>query len=327
MQSSWRRAGIRVGRCPTTSGALRFVRREGTVGVPVLALPGAAGRAEHVIFDGPSSCAGAWTTVALDWPGSGESTDAWPRWSTKGLAALVLEVLDAFGWPRVIIIGHSLGSMVAMHLVADPRVLGVVLLAPSPGLLPCLRAGIWPLPLYSVLVLTLCALSLCNPLAVQAASRSDLNRAWLLHGLEGRSLCAEGLAAAQEASRPRSDAPGGLVVWLQRRLGDLAALIAVLTHNWQMPLNLSPSAYLAVLWGSQDALIDARASRLAADLLEESGAEVHVQVSPESGHFLRWGAPGLVATVLRDVQSGIQPPKTLAQIPIPTDRVQIPILQ
>ena len=52
--------------------------------------------------------------VQVDWPGSGESTAATPRWSTRGLAALVREVLAARVPPgeRVTVLGHSLGAMV-----------------------------------------------------------------------------------------------------------------------------------------------------------------------------------------------------------------------
>lgn len=287
--------------CQTSAGALRFLYREGH-GVPILALPGAAGRAEHLLLNSGSPF------LALDWPGSGESTSAWPRCSTHGLAALVKEVIDTFACPQVVVLGHSLGAMVASHLALDPRVVGVVLLAPTPGLLPCLKAGIWPFPLLGILYLLVSALSLCNALAFREASMSDLNRAWLLHGPERGILDSEQWAAAERCSRPRAEAPSGALVWLQRRLGDIAALLAVLTY--QMPHVQGQTILL--LWGEQDMLIDSRASRLAADFLvagdgegsggtEISSTNVRTAVSAGSGHFLQWAAPELLTQLLQDM--------------------------
>eukprot|EP00931_Biecheleriopsis_adriatica_P008127 TRINITY_DN109357_c0_g1_i1.p1 TRINITY_DN109357_c0_g1~~TRINITY_DN109357_c0_g1_i1.p1 ORF type:complete len:314 (-),score=49.81 TRINITY_DN109357_c0_g1_i1:45-986(-) len=298
-----RSSSIKVGHCATSAGALRFLLREATPGsgqreVPLVALPGAAGRAEHVLFkdDGNSP-----TLLALDWPGSGESTDAWPRWSTQGLAELVQEVLDSFNWQRVIIVGHSLGAMVASHLlVLDKRVVGAVLLAPTPGLLPCVEAGIWPFPLWSVLALLVSAASLCNPLGLHAASQSDLNRAWLLHGLEQQTLHGAGLTAAKQGCCPRPGAPAGLGVWLRRRIGDVAALVAVLGHC--MP-KLRRSIPVALVWGEKDTLISADASCLSARLWsKQAGSHAVTAVSPDCGHFLQWGAPGLVMSALDHIQ-------------------------
>ncbi|CAK0826314.1 unnamed protein product, partial [Prorocentrum cordatum] len=118
--------------------------------------------------------------------------------------------------------------MVAMHLLRqDARVVGALLVSPTPGLPHCLRQGIWPFPVRGVLALIACALSLCDVTDLEACSRSDLNRAWLLRGLEQRTLTAEALRLAEESSRPGPAAAAGLGVWLRRRLGDFAALSAV----------------------------------------------------------------------------------------------------
>ncbi|CAK0826312.1 unnamed protein product, partial [Prorocentrum cordatum] len=117
--------------------------------------------------------------------------------------------------------------MVAMHLLRqDARVVGALLVSPTPGLPHCLRQGIWPFPVRGVLALIACALSLCDVTDLEACSRSDLNRAWLLRGLEQRTLTAEALRLAEESSRPGPAAAAGLGVWLRRRLGDFAALSA-----------------------------------------------------------------------------------------------------
>eukprot|EP00928_Gymnodinium_smaydae_P051234 TRINITY_DN34767_c0_g1_i1.p1 TRINITY_DN34767_c0_g1~~TRINITY_DN34767_c0_g1_i1.p1 ORF type:complete len:317 (+),score=48.18 TRINITY_DN34767_c0_g1_i1:110-1060(+) len=290
-------SAVRVGWCKTSAGDLRFLFREGR-GIPIVALPGAAGRAEHVLMECESPY------LALDWPGSGESTAALPRWSTSGLAALVAETFSCFGWSRVVVVGHSLGAMVASHLALDPRVLGVVLLAPMPGLLQCVRAGVWPFPVRSIFYLILSALSLCNFANVHEASRSDLNRAWLLHGLEGESMSSDQWHSAEEQCRPRADAPSGFLVWFQRRLGDVAALFAILTH-------LAPSLRgkkVWLSWGERDLLIDSRASQLAADSFckgergRNSAAQiVRTVVSAHGGHFLHWTSPELFAATFRDI--------------------------
>jgi len=67
----------------------------------------------------------------------------------------------------------------------------------------------------------------------------------------------------------------------------------------------------ALIWGKQDALVAASASRLAAKLLkekygepvEEPGGLISVAVSQDSGHFLRWGAPDLVSSALQEIQA------------------------
>lgn len=296
------------GRCSTSAGKLRFLLRAASAScrdeVPLLALPGAAGRAEHVLFEddgnGPA-------LLALDWPGSGESTCTWPRWSTQGLAKLVQEVLDNFGWLEVVLIGHSLGAMVVAELIAmEKRVVGAVLLAPMPGLAPCLRAGIWPFPLRGIAALLACAASLCNPFALHKASQSDLNHAWLFFGLEPRG---SSLHEARRVMQPSHTAPGGIRVWLQRRLGDVAALVAVLTHRMPKQSPVTNSATLVLVWGERDALITAPASRLAAQLWrnnKNAGSLPQTSVSTESGHFLRWGAPDLVKSAIKSVRRAQQ---------------------
>jgi len=274
----------------TSAGLLRCIlSKEGVSGLPRVALPGAAGRAEQLAHIG-----GDGSLLALDWPGSGESTDTTPRCSTFGLARLVIEILEQLEWPRIVVLGHSLGAMVAMHLAEHPRVAGVVLLAPSPGLLHCIHAGIWPHPLSTILLLIVCALTLCNPFAINETSKSDLNEAWILHGFERRTLHGKyHETAAQCFATKGSAGASGWAVWLRRRIGDISALLAVISHR--MPRQLSGLS-CALIWGDCDALINADASRLTETLLKTSGqAPRLVKILPGSGHFMHWDSPHAVA--------------------------------
>merc|ERR1711924_409354 len=192
----------------------------------------------------------------------GESTDANPRWSTRALAALAWEVVESMEWTTCIIVGHSLGAMVATHMADDLRADRAILIAPSAGLRPCLRSGFLAHSLRTIIVLIWCALLLCRLDA--AASQSDLNLSWLLHGLECRSMSHKELEMAVEAFTPRPEAPAGLRVWLRRRLGDVAALVSILRHK--IPDSRQWRCNATVLQGSGDNLVCFAAARLTASL-------------------------------------------------------------
>ena len=102
-----------------------------------------------------------------------------------------------------------------------------------------------PFPFLSILALIACAASLCNPFYLHELSRSDLNQAWLLHGRESVALEGETLVAAQACAQPSASAPCGFFIWVRRRVGDFAALAAVLSYMMPAPeaVSRSPQAY------------------------------------------------------------------------------------
>jgi len=250
---------------------------------PVCFLPGAAGRAEHGETVAAVATSFGRDCLTLDWPGSGESTDAHPCCSTAALSALVWEIVQFFDWPRVILVGHSLGAMVVTHMAEDDRAERAILVAATPGLHPCLRLGIIPFPLRSIVVLVFCALTLCRLSA--AASQSDLNLAWLKHGLEHHTMPKTELKKAVNAFSPKPSCPSGVKVWCRRRLGDVAALIAILRHAMPSCAVSSRSRCPAVIiHGDKDRLIIPEAGRLAAALWPTSNYE---EINC-GGHFLHW---------------------------------------
>jgi pimeloyl-ACP methyl ester carboxylesterase len=72
--------------------------------------------------------------VAWDMPGYGDSAGIVP-YDMAGLADAALRLLDAIDASRVVVLGHSMGAMVAQELVArhPARVSGLVLSATSPA--------------------------------------------------------------------------------------------------------------------------------------------------------------------------------------------------
>jgi 3-oxoadipate enol-lactonase len=72
--------------------------------------------------------------VAVDFPGYGGSPAIEP-FDLPGLAASVLRLLDAIGTERAVLVGHSMGGMVAqeLHARAAQRVQALVLVATSPA--------------------------------------------------------------------------------------------------------------------------------------------------------------------------------------------------
>jgi len=270
---------------------------------PVCFLPGAAGRAEHgARLVAAVAVARGGEAVALDWPCSGDSTGASPCWSTEALAVTAWEVIAALGWSRVVLVGHSLGAMVATRMAEDPRAERALLLSLMPGPMVCLTAGFCPFPPRSVVALVRCALTLCRPSA--AASQGDMNLAWLEHGLERKTLHGERLESAVAAFTPRAAAPAGALVWLRRRLGDVAAVVSILRHGMkgtrdhavqkQGQLHGGRRCRATVVHGGEDQLIVPAAGRLAAALWP---TEEYYEW-PRSGHFVHLDSPDLLPSLL-----------------------------
>jgi 3-oxoadipate enol-lactonase len=97
----------------------------------VLFLHGIGGNRDSFIDDLPR-LAKSWRTLAWDMPGYGASPPILPL-SFKALAQAVIAVLDAEGAEKAVLVGHSLGGMIAQETAArfPQRVSGLVLFATS----------------------------------------------------------------------------------------------------------------------------------------------------------------------------------------------------
>ena len=93
--------------------------RYGTAPPWVLALHG-WGRDHHDFDD----VLAGFDAVALDLPGHGVAPEPPEPWSTQQYAEWVAPVLDDLGEGPWVVLGHSFGARVAVHLVAGTRVAG-----------------------------------------------------------------------------------------------------------------------------------------------------------------------------------------------------------
>lgn len=92
------------------------------------------GSTRHAFEDQLAHFAEDWRAVAWDMPGYGESPPL-ERMTFPGLAGALVRLLDHLGLDRAVIVGHSMGGMVAQELVArhGERVRALVLCATSPA--------------------------------------------------------------------------------------------------------------------------------------------------------------------------------------------------
>ncbi len=106
-------------------------------GAPVVFVHGLPGRARDFrwLF---APMAGQVRLLAVDLPGFGQTPVATgPDASPEGRAAFVLELVDALGLERPVLVGHSMGGVVAVAAIAQrPARFSALGLISSPGLRP-----------------------------------------------------------------------------------------------------------------------------------------------------------------------------------------------
>ena len=111
------------------------VRMDSTgTGVPLVFLHGIGGRASGWAPIQQACAAAGYTSLAWDMPGYGDSPSIAP-YDFDGLADALAALMDAQGLHTAVLVGHSLGGMVALQMWAKhpQRVAGLVLAASSPA--------------------------------------------------------------------------------------------------------------------------------------------------------------------------------------------------
>ena len=118
----------------TTPSCVRVPAQVSGPGVPLVFLHGIGGRASGWAPIQQACAQAGHTSLAWDMPGYGDSPSIDP-YDFDGLADALAALMDTQGLPKAVLVGHSLGGMVALQMWARhaARVAGLVLAASSPA--------------------------------------------------------------------------------------------------------------------------------------------------------------------------------------------------
>lgn len=118
----------------TTPVGVRLPAQGAKQGVPLVFLHGIGGRASGWAPVQQTCAQAGHASLAWDMPGYGNSPPIAPC-DFNGLADALATLMDAQGLPQAVLVGHSLGGMVALQMWArhPQRVAGLVLAASSPA--------------------------------------------------------------------------------------------------------------------------------------------------------------------------------------------------
>lgn len=113
---------------------LRWQPAQDRGGAPVLLLHGVGGGRQAWESTGPMLAAAGFLAVAVDFPGYGLSASIQP-YDLAGMAAAVVRLVDHLGRGPAVLVGHSMGGMVAQEVAASApaMVAGLVLASTSPA--------------------------------------------------------------------------------------------------------------------------------------------------------------------------------------------------
>ena len=250
----------------TAAGRIRYTA-QGEGAETVLLIHGFGGDLDNWLFNLDALAAEA-TVVALDLPGHGPAPTPIPDPSVPGLAAAVLDFMDAAGVESAHLVGHSLGGAVALAIAARaaPERVHSLALVCSAGLGPDIDRGY-------------------IDGFVSSASRRQLKpvleRLFADPGLVNRSLVdgvlrykrldgvTETLAALAEGVFP-----GGAQGWVEP--GAVAGL----------------AVPVLVVWGAEDRIVPAAHAEAAA------GAGAAVEIVEGAGHMVQMEAAPRVNSLI-----------------------------
>ncbi len=114
----------------------------GAGGSPLLAVHGFTGAKEDFATQAGRLAERGWQVVMPDLRGHGSSPSPASGYDLATMAADLREVVDRLGWDRFVVLGHSMGGMVAQHLALDvpDRVSALVLVGTTDGPVPISRS-------------------------------------------------------------------------------------------------------------------------------------------------------------------------------------------
>lgn len=280
-------AGARAERVRTPRGEVRVLRSTSTPSEPeapplLLVHGGGTDNAGISWFHAFETVGPQRRVLALDLPGFGETTVA-AVGGGAAMADVVVEVADALGLTRVVVVGVSMGGEVAMELaLRDPgRVAGLVLIAPG-GLVPLFRNH--PTQLAAWLAAQLPDVVLL-PLA-RAANRfvEQALRAMVVDVAALPTAVADEFV--REARRP--GAAMGYARYNQASLGPLRM------RNDLTPRVDAIDVPVLFFHGAQDPLVPLAGSARAADLMPDA----ELVVAAGAGHWAQLEAPELFVAAL-----------------------------
>ena len=258
--------GVAYRYAETAAGRLRYTA-QGEGAETVLLIHGFGGDLDNWLFNLDALATEA-TVVALDLPGHGPAPTPIPDPSVPGLAAAVLDFMDAAGVEAAHLVGHSLGGAVALALAADAapgRVRSLALVCPA-GLGPDIDRGY-------------------IDGFVSSGSRRQLKpvleRLFADPGLVNRSLVDgvlryKRLDGVTESLAALADGvfPGGVQAWAPP--GAVAGL----------------AVPVLVVWGAEDRIVPASHAQAAA------AAGAAVEIVEGAGHMVQMEAAPRVNTLL-----------------------------
>jgi pyruvate dehydrogenase E2 component (dihydrolipoamide acetyltransferase) len=251
---------------PAASWQVRALRTGEGSATPLLLIHGFGGDLLSWQFNQP-----AWSeqrpVIAIDLPGHGGSSKSVPRGDVAGLAAMVVEAMDALEIARAHVAGHSLGGAIALQLALDNprRVASVTLVCPA-GLGPEINgdyiAGFVAADRRREMKTTVEAL-FGDPALVTRDMVEDLLRYKRLDGVEAA------LRTIADACFPA----GRQALVLRDRLAALGVPVQV-------------------IWGAEDRIIPATQAHAV--------PEAHRHVLPKAGHMVHIERAEEVNRLVRD---------------------------
>lgn len=259
-------------------------------GPPVVLLHGNVVTAEDFAYSGILDLAAErHRVIAFDRPGMGHSDRPNGRpWTPGAQADLLRRAFDRLGIERAVVLGHSLGAMVAVALALDHpgAVRGLVLL--SGYFYPTARADV----------------ALASPPAIPVLG--DVLR-YTVSPLVGRALlpaAIKGMFTPREVPDDFAEHfPPGMSVrpsQIRASAQDAAAMIpaaAAMRHRYR-----ELSMPLVIMAGRDDKVVDAASHSVR---LHEEVPHSSIHLVPNVGHMLHYAVPGEVVAAMETVSGRV----------------------